>query len=238
MMTLNRAAAEALMTLPAGVGARVHRRHRLRSHRPRDRDGRGKRRTLEIEGSAVPLLPGVLALVQGNVPGGGRTNAQHFGGAARVSSDIHAELVQLLYDPQTSGGLLVAVDPGHAGQAANALHAAGVPASRVGRVTPADGGKGHGQVAPRSLAVQPVKWYKLMFCVVALSTARTVRLRWEPLVIPNVSVCWVLCFVVLLTATIDRLVPRLRLVTVAPRGGATERPDDDWPPDFHGFPSV
>jgi selenide,water dikinase len=141
MITLNRVAAGALLSLPAGV-----------VHACTDVTGFGlighasemaaaSRCTLEIEGSAVPLLPGVLALVEDNVPGGGRTNAQHFGGDARVSSDIHAELVQIFYDPQTSGGLLVAVDPAYAGQAANALHAAGVPAARVGRVLPPTGAR-------------------------------------------------------------------------------------------------
>ena len=141
MITLNRLAADALQSLPAGV-----------VHACTDVTGFGlighaseiaaaSRCTLEIEASAVPLLPGVQALVQGNVPGGGRTNVQHFGGHSRVSKDIDPDLVQLFYDPQTSGGLLVAIDGSHAGQAANALHAAGVPAARVGRVLPPTGAR-------------------------------------------------------------------------------------------------
>ena len=97
--------------------------------------------TLEIDAAAVPLLPGVRELVQGNVPGGGRTNAQYFGPEARISADLDPELVQVLYDPQTSGGLLVALHPDHAGEAANALHAAGVPAARIGRVLPPSGAR-------------------------------------------------------------------------------------------------
>jgi selenide, water dikinase len=141
MITLNRLAADALQSLSAGV-----------VHACTDVTGFGlighaseiaaaSRCTLEIEASAVPLLPGVLALVHGNVPGGGRTNGQHFSGNSRVSRDIDPDLVQLFYDPQTSGGLLVAVDGAHAGQAANALHAAGVPAARIGRVLPPTGAK-------------------------------------------------------------------------------------------------
>ena len=127
MITLNRVAAEALQCLPDGV-----------VHACTDVTGFGlighaseiaaaSRCTLEFEASAVPLLSGVLALVEGNVPGGGRTNAQHFGSNTRISSDIEEQLLQLFYDPQTSGGLLVAIDSAHAGQAANTLHAAGVP---------------------------------------------------------------------------------------------------------------
>ena len=71
--------------------------------------------TLEIEARGDSAAAGRRELVQGNVPGGGRTNAQHFGAGARISADLDPELVQLLYDPQTSGGLLVAVHPDHAG---------------------------------------------------------------------------------------------------------------------------
>ena len=42
MRTLNRAAAEALQSLPAGRRPCVHRRHRLRPDRARDRDGAGR----------------------------------------------------------------------------------------------------------------------------------------------------------------------------------------------------
>jgi selenide,water dikinase len=97
--------------------------------------------TLEIEAAAVPLLPGVSALVQGNVPGGGRTNAEHFAPDARIPADLDPELVQVFFDPQTSGGLLVALHPDHAEEAANALHAAGVPAARIGRVLPSAGAR-------------------------------------------------------------------------------------------------
>ena len=65
--------------------------------------------SLEIEAGAVPLIDGARALVRGNIPGGGRTNREHFGARVRVADGIDADLVDLLYDPQTSGGLLVAV---------------------------------------------------------------------------------------------------------------------------------
>jgi len=141
MTTLNRAPAEALQGLPPDA-----------VHACTDVTGFGlighawemataSRCTLEIEAAAVPLLPGVRALVEGNVPGGGRTNAQHFGPDARISTDLDPQLVEVLYDPQTSGGLLVALHPNHAGRAADALHAAGVPAARIGRVLPQEGAR-------------------------------------------------------------------------------------------------
>jgi selenide,water dikinase len=91
---------------------------------------------LAIDAARVPLLDGVRPLVGGNVPGGGRTNVAHFGGGVRLARDIDADLVQLLYDPQTSGGLLFAVSAPAAGPAEAALRAAGVAAHRIGEVAP------------------------------------------------------------------------------------------------------
>ena len=92
--------------------------------------------TLEIEAGAVPLLSGALDLVTGNVPGGGRTNAQYFEPAIDVSPDIDSNRLQLLFDPQTSGGLLVAIAPTARDHALQSLAAANVPAVIVGRVLP------------------------------------------------------------------------------------------------------
>ena len=48
-------------------------------------------------------------------------------------------LLRVLYDPQTSGGLLVAVDSAKAELAVTALRAAGVECTRIGDVVPAAG---------------------------------------------------------------------------------------------------
>jgi selenide, water dikinase len=82
----------------------------------------------------VPLLPGALALVPGNVPGGGRTNAEHFAPGLAIERELDVDLLQLLHDPQTSGGLLAAVDPAHRAAARAAFAAAGVTAWPVGVV--------------------------------------------------------------------------------------------------------
>ncbi len=131
MTVLNRAASEALQALPPGA-----------VHACTDITGFGlvghatemavaSRCTIEIDAHAVPLLEGVKPLVAGNIPGGGRTNRQHF--AASFTGDVDADIVHLLYDPQTSGGLLAAIDPAHASAASAALAAAGAGAFRIGR---------------------------------------------------------------------------------------------------------
>lgn len=135
MTTLNRAAAEALATLPDGV-----------VHACTDVTGFGLighatemgvagSVSLELDAASIPLLEGARELVRGNVPGGGRTNRQHFGERVVMAAGVAADVSDLLYDPQTSGGLLVAVDPASADAALAALSAAGVTGRVIGRVT-------------------------------------------------------------------------------------------------------
>ena len=134
MLMLNRDASEALQTLPDGV---VHActditGFGLVGHAVEMAAASGV--TLELEARAVPLLEGVLRLLDGNIPGGGRTNAQHFATDVRFGAEMDLALVQVLHDPQTSGGLLVAVEAASARTAKSALESRGVPAHRVGRV--------------------------------------------------------------------------------------------------------
>jgi selenide,water dikinase len=90
--------------------------------------------TLEIDAAAVPLLDGALELVKGNIPGGGRTNRQHFAKGAVLAGTVPEELTDLLFDPQTSGGLLISLHADAAESALLELRGAGCPAAIVGRV--------------------------------------------------------------------------------------------------------
>ncbi|MDW3681455.1 selenide, water dikinase SelD [Cupriavidus sp. CV2] len=77
----------------------------------------GSRLTARLDYAAVPLLPEVLRYVEaGCVPGGTQRNFESYG--ARIGAGIDnqggalSEVQRaLLCDPQTSGGLLVAVEP-------------------------------------------------------------------------------------------------------------------------------
>lgn len=92
--------------------------------------------SIEIDANRVPVLDGVRELVRGNIPGGGRTNREHFGAAVRSAAGVDDILLDLLYDPQTSGGLLIAVGAAAGEQLLVELQDAGVPAVRVGRAVP------------------------------------------------------------------------------------------------------
>jgi selenide, water dikinase len=139
MLTLNRAASEALRSLDRGM---VHActditGFGLAGHASEMAAASGC--TIEIDAAAVPLLPGAMELVEGNVPGGGRTNAAYFGPRTSYAPHLDPRLVKLMSDPQTSGGLLVAVDEHHLATAESALRNAGVSYAAVGRVVPAAG---------------------------------------------------------------------------------------------------
>ena len=73
------------------------------------------------------------------MPGGGRSNAQHFSADVESVPGLNADLVTICHDPQTSGGLLASVAPEAADAADAALQDAGVPAVRIGVVVAALG---------------------------------------------------------------------------------------------------
>ena len=132
MVLLNRGAAEALAALPAGS---VHActdvtGFGLIGHATEMALASGSVVAIELE--RVPILEGALDLVERNTPGGGRTNLEHFGRGVELASGVDPRRVQLLYDPQTSGGLLVAIAPEAVPAALQALSNAGVAAHQVG----------------------------------------------------------------------------------------------------------
>ena len=134
MTMLNRSASEALRSLGAGAvhGCTDITGFGLAGHACEMAEASGC--TLEIDGASIPLLAGARELVAENTPGGGRTNREHFGAWTAVGSGVDDELTGLLYDPQTSGGLLAAVSASEADRAMQVLSNEGIQAAVVGRV--------------------------------------------------------------------------------------------------------
>lgn len=135
MTTLNRTAA-AIATACAGVHAMTDiTGFGLMGHGREMAVGSGC--TLEIDTAAVPQIPGAIeAIRRGTIPGGLVSNREFAECmvADAEGSRIEEELRKLLYDPQTSGGLLISVAAEASVELLDALRAAGVPAARIGRV--------------------------------------------------------------------------------------------------------
>ena len=90
--------------------------------------------TLDIGSGDLPLLEGVRDSASTNRSGGMESNREHFAPGTSVDAGIDAALVDVAYDPQTSGGLLAAVAVRAADAIRDALSAAGAGAAIVGRV--------------------------------------------------------------------------------------------------------
>lgn len=90
---------------------------------------------LVIEAQAVPILPQAQEMAaMGLVPVGSHANKDYCAGQVSVSGPADEILYDLLADAQTSGGLLMGVDPGSASQALEMLAARGVQAAEIGHV--------------------------------------------------------------------------------------------------------
>ena len=133
MTELNRAAADALAQAPGAVSACTDvTGFGLVGHASEVAAASGV--TLEIDADRVPLIAGALELAARNRPGGTATNQAHFAQRVREARAIDDPLRALLYDPQTSGGLLAAVEPASVPALRTRLAAAGVLAAEIGRV--------------------------------------------------------------------------------------------------------
>jgi selenide,water dikinase len=89
---------------------------------------------LEIHARDLPLLDGVRDLASANRSGGMGSNRDHFSAGTSLDTALDPALVDVAFDPQTSGGLLVAVADGAADAIRAALSAAGAGAAVIGRV--------------------------------------------------------------------------------------------------------
>jgi selenide,water dikinase len=93
---------------------------------------------LRLFAGRIPLLEGALACVRaGYIPGGLEANREFAECVVGYEEGIRDEVKTLLFDPQTAGGLLIAVGAEGAGALREALVAARVPAVEVGEVVPA-----------------------------------------------------------------------------------------------------
>jgi selenide,water dikinase len=94
-----------------------------------------------LKAEQVPLLPEVLKLAQqGFVPASAYGNRQSFESFTTLAKSLEVAYADLLFDPQTSGGLLLAVDPDCSGNLLDCLLAKGITASCIGQFSAGQAG--------------------------------------------------------------------------------------------------
>lgn len=133
MLTLNRRACEAMLAFDVhgctdvtGFGLLGHARELALASNA----------TIEIDVDEVRYLPGAVEYArQGAVPGGLKNNREFVSCAVEATRELAPEIEALLYDPQTSGGLLISLPAGDAAKLEHALP----EAYRIGRVLAREG---------------------------------------------------------------------------------------------------
>lgn len=93
--------------------------------------------TIEIYACAVPLLEGALELATaGMLTSGDKTNREYVGADVDIAPAVDANLIKLLFDPQTAGGMLISVAEDKAEPLLRALRENYPQAQIIGRVSP------------------------------------------------------------------------------------------------------
>ncbi len=97
---------------------------------------------IEIDASALHIYPQVMELAAiGLVPVGSYRNREHYLPNVINREQLAPEIVDILADPQTSGGLLIVVPAEKSKQLTKQLKAGGCDAFEIGRVTSDHPGK-------------------------------------------------------------------------------------------------
>ncbi len=106
---------------------------------------RASKVTIVIEPGKVPLLEGALELATaGVITGADKTNREYVGDDVEFDQSVSKEMRRLLYDPQTAGGMLIAISPKLAPDLLARLRENYPRADVIGRVT---------ELGSRSIAV-------------------------------------------------------------------------------------
>jgi selenide,water dikinase len=93
--------------------------------------------TIDITACAVPLLDGALELAAaGMLTSGDKTNREYVGADIDVASATDPHLLELLFDPQTAGGMLIAVSEDKASALLRTLRENYPQAQIIGQVAP------------------------------------------------------------------------------------------------------
>lgn len=94
---------------------------------------KASRISVQIDHRQLPVLPGALEYSRaGFCAGGLNSNREFFAEHVRLPADLPSEFSDLVFDPQTSGGLLIFVDAKRSAELSGVLHRAGIAAADIG----------------------------------------------------------------------------------------------------------
>lgn len=95
--------------------------------------------TIKIQSKSIPIIQEALSLAKmGIIPAGAYKNMNYIKDFVRISNQIPQELVDCMYDPQTSGGLLISLDKGKAEMLLTELQDSPMPYALIGEVLAKD----------------------------------------------------------------------------------------------------
>lgn len=136
MVALNRAASEVMRRFPVHACSDVT-GFGLLGHGTEMAMGSGV--SIVFESRRLPILPGALKLALGGyLTGGCRRNRAYLADKVAVDASVQPGFEDIAFDPQTSGGLLIALPAAQAPRLVRALRARKVAAATVvGRAVPA-----------------------------------------------------------------------------------------------------
>ena len=97
---------------------------------------------LKIEAGRLPLLPGALDYARRGIgTGGGARNRSALEDSVTIDKSIDEAMTQVLFDPQTSGGLLIALPLDRGSELERRMAADGLDCWRIGGVVDGSGVK-------------------------------------------------------------------------------------------------
>jgi selenide,water dikinase len=129
MLTLNRAASAIMRQFMVHACSDVT-GYGLMGHAQEMASGSGV--TVVLESAALPVLYGAARLAeQGYVTGGCQRNRSYLDDKVAIASSLRPGLVEVAFDPQTSGGLLIAVPRAAVDRLVTHLRAGGIETAAI-----------------------------------------------------------------------------------------------------------
>lgn len=137
MSKLNKAASEAMLTHGASACTDIT-GFGLLGHAAEMAEASGV--SLHLKSKAVPLLPETMEMARmGLIPAGAYDNRNYLEGKILFHGELKPEEELVLFDPQTSGGLLISIPEARAGAVVDELKGKSVQCEAIGKVLPYNG---------------------------------------------------------------------------------------------------